>query len=86
MYAEKEADKITVAADDISDIDLQEGKLTYCVNDRQKTARFSKTPYVIYNGVGLSDYRKSDLDVYKRQVYGRLRLRTLPRANTLSRR
>lgn len=70
VYAEDDVDEMTIAAEDIADIDLFEGKLTYLVNERQKTVRFSKTPYVIYNGVGLADYQKADL----MPEYGSIRL------------
>ena len=70
VYSESDVDEMTIAAEDIADVDLFEGKLTYLVNKRQRTVRFSKTPYVIYNGVGLADYQKTDL----MPEYGSIRL------------
>lgn len=69
-YTEKTVKELEIAAADITNVDLAAGKITYEVNDRQKTQSFSKTPYVIFNGVSLPDYTKIDL----MPEYGSVRL------------
>lgn len=52
-------DVLIVDADDIKSVGT--GKLTYLVDEREKTATFSATADVIYNGQALRNWTKADL-------------------------
>ena len=70
LYPSKAIQEEVILAEDIIDVDLADSNIEYYANGNNKRTNFSKTPYVIYNGVALSNYSREDL----KPEYGSIRL------------
>ena len=53
--------KQTIAAEDIQNVDLQSGTISYYNGNKTNREKLATAVYVVYNGVILTDYNKEDL-------------------------